>query len=60
MAVDPGDPDLPADVYGSAWWPRRWFRINFTEGTSAIEFASFVEDALSEIENYHLDEVDVG
>jgi hypothetical protein len=50
MAVEPGDPTLPPNVYGSAAHPRRWIRINQNAGTTAVEFADFCDMVCSEIE----------
>jgi DDE superfamily endonuclease len=54
MAVEPGDPALPAGIWGSVEHPRRWFTVKDTAGTSAVEFADFCELVCSDIESQPL------
>ena len=44
LAIEPGDPDIPDGRPGSLTNPRRWFRVNLVQGTTAEEFSSFVLD----------------
>jgi transposase len=48
--VEPGDPTLPPHVTGSITRPRRWIRVNDFAGTNQVEFASFVDYVLTDIE----------
>ncbi len=42
FAIEPGDPNLPLNVYGSVEWPRRWIRCVWNIETSANTFRDFV------------------
>jgi hypothetical protein len=51
MAVEPGDPNLPNNVYGSIAWPRRWVWVSEDAGTTAVRFAQFTRYVMEYIEN---------
>jgi hypothetical protein len=53
-AVEPGDPNLPADTDGSVENPRRWFVISDDPGTTQEMFADFVDHVLTDLENSQL------
>jgi hypothetical protein len=50
FAIEPGDPALPANVYGSVEHPRRWIRYVRNIGTSNNTFQYFCEYVCSDIE----------
>ena len=50
LAIEPGDPTLPANISGSMQNPRRWIRVNDSAGTSAVEFANFCDIICTNIE----------
>ena len=50
FAIEPGDPALPANVYGSVEHPRRWIRCVRNIGTSNNTFRDFCEYVCSDIE----------
>lgn len=43
LAVEPGDPALPAHVNGSVEWPRMWARVSTDVGTTADTYKAFLE-----------------
>lgn len=52
VAVEPGDPRLPAGAYGSIGRPRIWVKVSYGAGTTASDFADFLEDdIIDELEN---------
>lgn len=52
MAIEPGNPELPAHVDGSVENPRRRIRVRPYSGTTAADFASFCDQVCSELEQY--------
>ena len=51
LAVEAGDPALPAGVRGSTSNPRRWLWILVKAGTNTIDFNDFVGFICEELEN---------
>ena len=51
LAVEPGDPDLPAEVRGSIANPRRWLRLLVKAGTSTLDFNDFLTYVCEDIQN---------
>lgn len=49
LAVEPGDPALPANTLGSIQHPRRWWKILPQKDINAFEFADFVSDMISDV-----------
>ena len=49
LAIEPGDPTLPANTRGSIQCPRRWYRILQKKSVTAFEFADFISYMLSNI-----------
>jgi hypothetical protein len=54
LAVEPGLPWLAPNVLGSTGRPRRWYRINVIENTTAFEFADFMTEVIDDMETNHL------
>jgi transposase len=52
MAIEPGDPTLPANVAGSIVNPRRWISVRDVSGTNAFDFAAFCDDVCTDIETH--------
>jgi hypothetical protein len=51
LAIERGDPRLPANVDGSTQRPRRWIRVTRLAGISAfVTFADFCDYICSDIE----------
>jgi hypothetical protein len=54
LAIEAGDPSLPAGVSGSIENPRRWIRcLRSTEIINTHIFADFCEDVCNDIEQHH-------
>ena len=53
MAVEPGDPNLPANVDGSIQNPRHWIQVRKVAGTTALDFANFLNYVCGELETPH-------
>ncbi|GKY93367.1 hypothetical protein MPSEU_000304300 [Mayamaea pseudoterrestris] len=51
MAIEPGDPALPANVEGSVANPRRWFATHLEPGTNQWRFADFCNTVCTSCEN---------
>ena len=47
LAVETGDPAIPAGVIGSVSRPRVWARVTTEPGTSAMAYCAFVEHVLN-------------
>ena len=47
LAVETGDPAIPAGVIGSVSNPRVWARVTTEPGTSAMAYCAFVEHVLN-------------
>jgi hypothetical protein len=52
MAIEPGDPTLPANIDGSREKPRRWITARQVAGTSAIDFSAFCNTVCTSIETH--------
>lgn len=50
LAIEPGDPRLPNNVYGSIERPRRWCEVLQSSGTSSDAFAGFIDTICTDIE----------
>ena len=50
LAVEPGNPLLPAHIYGSIFNPRKWWVIT-SSNVDQIVFADFMDRVCSDIEN---------
>jgi len=46
LAIEPGDPNKPADVEGSIEKPRLWYRLSTDKGTSTETYTDFLIDYL--------------
>jgi len=52
MAMEPGDPNLPASVDGSVLeQPRRWIKLTINTGTTGLVFADFVNEIFEDLGN---------
>ena len=51
LAVEPGNPMLPAHIYGSIQNPRRWWLLT-TDNVNQINFSDFVDSVCTDIENH--------
>ena len=51
LAIEPGDPTLPAGVVGSSDRPRRWVRIT-QDNVDNYVFGDFIDEILTSIENH--------
>jgi hypothetical protein len=58
MAVEAGDPRLPAHMDGSIAKPRRWYWIRIMQGTTAYMFADFMEYVCGSIEQSPIEGLD--
>jgi len=54
FVIEPGDPNLPANVEGSVQKPRRWIRVTRLAGTSAQTFADFADYVCTSIEMHRI------
>ena len=52
LTVEPGDPALAANVYGSRDWPRRWLTINVKAGTTTIDFNDHIEVVCQDLQQH--------
>ena len=52
MAIEAGDPSLPAGIDGSIQNPRRWFWIREESGANAVDFATFCDRACISVETH--------
>jgi len=50
IAISPGDPTLPANVYGSIANPRCWVEVSLDAGTTATNFANLVETIMDNLD----------
>ena len=50
LAIEPGDPRLPAATRGSVANPRRWIEVLRTAGTTAWTFAQFIDKICTDME----------
>ena len=50
MVIEPGDPNLPDNVYGSIAWPRQWVWVSADAGTTAIRLANSIGSSCTSIE----------
>lgn len=50
IAIEPGDPALPAHILGSTHRPRRWFRITRNANVDQHLFADFLDEICTSIE----------
>jgi hypothetical protein len=46
LAIEPGDPNLPAHVQGSVQRPRRWFRVSTDIGTTTEVYKDYLRHDL--------------
>ena len=51
LAIEPGNPALPAGVDGSIQNPRRWVQVTEDVGTDAQRYADFMDEVCTSIEN---------
>ena len=51
LTVEPGNPNIPAHVYGSIQNPRKWYLLT-TENCNQIIFTNFVDEVLTDIEQH--------
>ena len=51
LAIEPGDPTLPASVVGSSDRPRRWVQIT-QDSVDNYVFGDFIDEILTSIENH--------
>lgn len=51
LAIEPGDPAIPAHIDGSIENPRRWTEVTMDAGTSAVAHARFNDYVFSDIED---------
>ena len=49
LAIEPGDPRLPAHVYRSVQWPRRWWRVEVVPGTTTEIFNEFLTEICEDL-----------
>ena len=54
LAIEPGDPNLPAHVDGSIQKPRRWLKIT-TENVDQFVFGDFCDSIFTDLENNPVD-----
>ena len=52
LAIEPGDPRLPAHVYGSVQNPRRWKRVEVVAGTTTEIFNEFLTEICEDLRNF--------
>eukprot|EP00536_Pseudo-nitzschia_multiseries_P003255 jgi/Psemu1/7276/gm1.7276_g len=52
IAIEPGDPELPADVTGSIARPQQWVDVRRVAGTTGDSFASFIGSICTLIEDH--------
>ena len=50
VAVEPGDPQIPAHIDGSIEKPRRWLRVLRNQGTTVEVFHDFIDHICTDIE----------
>ena len=51
LAVEPGDPRLPPNIYGSVEWPRRWAKVDSISGTSTEDFDDLLIELCEDLLN---------
>jgi hypothetical protein len=52
IAIEPGDPTIPAHVDGSVERPGKWIRIFRDGGTDKVQYAAFCEQVCTSIEQH--------
>eukprot|EP00536_Pseudo-nitzschia_multiseries_P002417 jgi/Psemu1/5477/gm1.5477_g len=52
IAVEPENPELPADVTESIVWPHRWVNVRRVAGTTSDNFASFIGSICTSIKDH--------
>ena len=50
VAISPGDPNLPAHVYGSIENPRRWLEVSHDAGTTADDHSRLCETVMNDLD----------
>ena len=58
LAIEPGDPRVPAHINGSIEWPRRWCLVTRNIGTTATVFGNFTNMICTDIETNPIPQTD--